>query len=238
MGLKDLQKLVDKAKKDYEHGIVKADRNKLINKITFDSPQLTYMFGGFSYDRIHQSFGPESSGKSSVYTYIAGQLQKKMPAEMERLANALEDAGDLEEAKKVRNGHKDKQVVLYLDFERTFDPEYATKLGMNCDEEHLILVQANCMEDAFNMAEDMVKTGCICCVIFDSDAAAPTNLVNESDYGTTGFNGAKTANVLAETYKKFNIIASNYMTPLLVVSQERDNMCINENTIVEYAKLS
>ena len=47
---------------------------------------------------------------------------------------------------------------------------------------------------------------------------------NESEVGSTGFNGAKGANTLKEVYKHFNILASNYLTPLLVVSQERANM--------------
>lgn len=224
MSLKSLRAVTAKAVKDYNHGIVKANANTLKHKIAFDSPQLTYMFGGFSYDRIHQAFGPESSGKSSIYTYIAGQLQKKMPEEIERLAKAAEDDGDTEKAAKIRTDFADKQVVIYLDYERTFDPEYAVALGLNCDEDHFILIQADSLEDGFNMIDPMVKSGSICCVIFDSDAAAPTNLDNESEVGSTGFNGAKGANTLKEVYKHFNILASNYLTPLLVVSQERANM--------------
>ena len=93
MSLKALRAVTAKAVKDYNHGIVKANANTLKHKIAFDSPQLTYMFGGFSYDRIHQAFGPESSGKSSIYTYIAGQLQRKMPEEIERLAQEAEKEG-------------------------------------------------------------------------------------------------------------------------------------------------
>ena len=224
MSLKSLRAATAKAVKDYNHGIVSVNANTLKHKISFDSPQLTYMFSGFSYDRIHQAFGPESSGKSSIYSYIAGQLQKKMPEEIERLAKDAEDAGDKEKATKIRTDFAEKQVVIYLDYERTFDPEYAEKLGLNCDEDHLILVQPDSLEDGFNMIDPMVKSGSICCVIFDSDAAAPTNLDNESEVGSTGFNGAKAANALKEVYKHFNILASNYLTPLLVVSQERANM--------------
>lgn len=224
MSLKSLRAVTAKAVKDYNHGIVAANANTLKHKISFDSPQLTYMFGGFSYDRIHQSFGPESSGKSSIFTYIAAQLQKKMPEEIERLAKFAEDNGDTEKASKIRTEFADKQVVIYLDYERTFDPEYAERLGLQCDEDHLILIQPDSLEDGFNMIDPMVKSGSICCVIFDSDAAAPTNLDNESEVGSTGFNGAKGANTLKEVYKHFNILASNYLTPLLVVSQERANM--------------
>jgi hypothetical protein len=53
---------------------------------------------------------------------------------------------------------------------------------------------------------------------------ATTNLDNESDFGSTGFNGAKDAAVLTMVYKKFNVLCRNYLTPLLVVSQERANM--------------
>lgn len=224
MSLKSLRASITKATKDYARGVVKVDANTLRHKIAFDSPQLTYLFSGFSYDRTHQSFGPESSGKSSVFTYIGGQLQDKMPQEIERLAKQAEDGGDKERAAKIRTDFADKQVVIYLDYERTFDPEYAEKLGMKCDDDHFILLQPDSLEDGFNMIEPMVKSGSICCVIFDSDAAAPTRLDNESEIGSTGFNGAKGANTLKEVYKSFNILASNYLTPLLVVSQERQNL--------------
>ena len=49
---------------------------------------------------------PESSGKSSLYTYIASQLQKKMPEEMVRLAQAFEDEGRKEEAEKAQASAK------------------------------------------------------------------------------------------------------------------------------------
>lgn len=224
MALADIRKQVDKIKTTYDRGIVEATANNLIRKIAFDSPQLTYMFSGFSYDRIHQFFSPESSGKSSLSTYMASQLQKKMPIEIERLAKEAEDGGNKDKAKKIRKEFADKQVVIYLDYERTFDPIYAENLGLNTDEEHFILLQPDTLEDGFNMIEPMVKSGSICCIIFDSDAAAPTALDNESEVGATGFNGAKGANTLKEVYKRYGILCSNYLTPLIVISQERANM--------------
>jgi len=206
MALKDFKKALEKVTKDHAKAIVAANANTLIHKITFDSPQLTYMFGGFSYDRIHNLFGPESSGKSSTFSYIAGQLQKKIP--------------------QVCDEYKEKQVVVYMDFERTFDPNYANKLGLNTDEDHFVLLQSDTLEEACAITEELVKTNSVCCVILDSDAAAPTNLDAESEIGATGFNGAKAANTLKEVYKRFNVLCSNYKFPLLVVSQERANMQI------------
>lgn len=224
MALKDIAALQEKTKKDFVHGAVRADANTLIHKICFDSPQLTYMFSGFSYDRIHQVFGPESGGKSSLLTYIASQLQKKMPEEIARLAKVFEDEGRKEEADSFRKNFKDKQFVIYLDFEGTFDPSHAAQIGLNMDEDHFQLFQPDSVEDGFTMIEPYVKSGSVCCVIFDSDAMATTNLDNESDFGSTGFNGAKDAAVLTMVYKKFNVLCRNYLTPLLVVSQERANM--------------
>ena len=206
MALKDFKKTLEKVTKDHSKAIVAANANTLIHKITFDSPQLTYMFGGFSYDRIHNLFGPESSGKSSTFSYIAGQLQEKIP--------------------QVCDEYKEKQVVVYMDFERTFDPTYANKLGLNTDEDHFVLLQSDTLEEACAITEELVKTNSVCCVILDSDAAAPTNLDAESEIGATGFNGAKAANTLKEVYKRFNVLCSNYKFPLLVVSQERANMQI------------
>lgn len=119
---------------------------------------------------------------------------------------------------------ENKSVAVYLDYERTFDPEYATRLGMNCDDEHLILLQPDTLEDGAKMAIDYMKLGLVCCVILDSDAMAPTNLDLESDPGDTGFGGAKGANVLKQVYKNMNLQCSNYLTPLIVISQERDSM--------------
>lgn len=227
MSLKDLRKVTEKVIKDNPASVVKADSNTMVHKICFDSPQLTYMFGGFSIDRIHQSFGPESSGKSSYYTYIAGQCQKHVPEYINDFSDELETTGKTFRnmtGKEVREKFSDKNVVVYLDFERTFDPNYAANLGLNCDDEHLILLQPDTLEEGASMALEYVKSGSVCCVILDSDAMAPTSLDLESDPGDTGFNGAKGANVLKQVYKNFNIQCSNYLTPLLVVSQERANL--------------
>ena len=45
--------------------------------ISFSSPNLNYVLGGkFCRGRIMQLFGPESSGKSTISTFIAAEIQK------------------------------------------------------------------------------------------------------------------------------------------------------------------
>lgn len=227
MSLKDLRKVTSEVIKKNPTSIVNVDTNTLVHKICFDSPQLTYMFGGFSIDRIHQSFGPESSGKSSYYTYIAGQCQKHVPEYIKKLSDDLTKNDKTFRGmtgKEVAERFSEKQVVVYMDFERTFDPEYAANLGLNLDEDHFILLQPDTLEEGAKAALEYIESGSVCACILDSDAMAPTALDLEADPGDTGFNGAKGANVLKQVYKRFNIACSNYLTPLLVVSQERANL--------------
>lgn len=150
-----------------------------------------------------------------------------MPEEIERRYNKMKSEDETWrglDAESFKKKFENKSVVLYLDYERTFDPEYAEQLGMNTDEDHLILLQPDTLEDGAKIAIDYMKLGLVCCVILDSDAMAPTNLDLESDPGDTGFGGAKGANVLKQVYKNMNLQCSNYLTPLLVISQERDSM--------------
>ena len=154
------KKMTAKVDETFTKGRVDSSSANLIKKITFASPQLTYLFSGFSYDRIHQFQGPESSGKSTLAAYVAAQLQEKLP--------------------EIIPG---KQIVVWIDFERTFDPDYAQNLGLNIDEDHFVLLRPDDMEDAFAQAEMFIKTNAVACVIFDSDAAAPTKSQVESEYG-------------------------------------------------------
>lgn len=174
----------------------------LIHKMIFPSPQLTAMFSGFSLDRIHQMYGPESSGKTTMACYIAGNTQKFW-------ANSKD--------------HKDKNVVVFLDFECTFDPQYAKAQGVNIDEDHFILLRPNSIEDGFEALRELIKTDLVSCVIFDSDAACESRVESqEEDINKPNFGNS--AKALMSVYKKFTPLCCKYITPLIVISQERVNM--------------
>lgn len=193
--LKNLRKVLGQLQTKYKNTIFQAEEANVINKINFQSPQLTYQFSGFSYDRVHQLYGPESSGKSSISTYIAGQLQQKFP---------------------------ERPVVLYLDFERTFDIEYAKNLGLNTDEDHFILIRAENGEEGFTIAEELIKTESLCCIIFDSDATCPTRTEIADEVNKASFGGS--ALMFSRVLRRWNILCAKYKTPLIWISQERANM--------------
>lgn len=183
--------------KKYEKVLVSAAENARVKKFNFGSPQLTYLFSGFGYDRVHQLYGPPSAGKSSIATYIASQCQKTFP---------------------------ERPVVVYVDFEKSFDMKFAEKIGLKCDDDHFVLVHADNIEDAATVVEELAKTNCVCCLIFDSDATAPTRteLADEANKANFGSGALAFTRVL----RRWNVMISKYEFPLLWISQERVNMAM------------
>jgi recombination protein RecA len=205
---KELNKLVDKALKKFPKIAQDTKYAGQLKKIPVDSPQINFMFsGGITIGRMHRFRGPESSGKSTICNYLSGQLQKKLPGYT------------------FSNGYKineNKKVVIYLDFERTFDVNHATENGLNCDKDYFIYLTPDTIEDAAETIEDLIKTDEIASIILDSDAAAPSRVqmvdaVSKANFG----NQAKT---LGEFLRRFNILCANYDTTIFWVSQERVNM--------------
>jgi len=94
--------------------------------------------GGLPKGRIIEFFGPESSGKSLIATKAGGECQK---------------AGG---------------VVAIVDMEHTFDPVFASKLGLNCKE--VILSQPDSLQDAFKVIDALIDAG-VDLIILDSVAA-------------------------------------------------------------------
>lgn len=169
--------------------------------IQLDSPQLNYALGGkFCIGKIYNFLGPWSGGKSSIACYIAGQLQKKMP--------------------------ENQQVVVYIDFERSFNTLHAQQIGMNCDDfsdgGKLIYMAPDTIEDASDNLIDIIKSHEIALVIMDSESAAPTRIQLTDPAGKANFGSA--AKALGEFLKKFNVLCANNETSMIVISQERANL--------------
>ena len=204
--LKEFKLALNKLTKKYDtKTLIRNVREANLNSyISFSSPNLNYVLGGkFCRGRIMQLFGPESSGKSTISTFIAAEIQKILVEE--------------------------QPIVLYVDYERSFDPIYAERLGLNLDDDHFILVQPDTMEDGFEIIETLVKSGKIGLVIFDSETTAPTRSQEESEYGKAGF--GPQAKILADSLRKINIQLAKYKTSMIVISQERDNMDVGSHAI-------
>ena len=95
--------------------------------------------GGIPQGRIMELYGFESAGKSLVAT--------KAMAEVQKLGG----------------------TVALIDFEMSFDPGFARKLGLNPDE--LIISQPETMEDGLTVVESLAESNGVDLIVVDSVAA-------------------------------------------------------------------
>lgn len=193
-------------------GVVKNVQNAAkVKYLHTDSPAFNYVIGGgkgIALGRIHRLMGPESGGKSTIATYAAYQFQKHLKEQL----------------------GLDKPYTVYIDFERTFDPDHAKELGLNCDEDHFVYLAPDDIESAANVLEPLVKTGEVACVIFDSESMAAPRTVMEDEVNKANF-GSK-AKALGNFLLRFTILCANYETTLFMISQERANTQMMSHAIV------
>ena len=214
------------------NAIKPVNQNLLCKKLITDSPRLNYEYGGgIKIGCFHRYMGPESGGKSTICTYIACQFQKHLAEQHPDLA--------------------DHDIVVYMDFERSFDPDHAHENGLNvtsvyddagkyCSDGKFVLLQPDCLEDGALALEEMIKTNRVAVVIFDSESMAPTRTVMQDEFNKANFgSGAK---ALKEFCNRFNILCANYNTTMFVISQERAQMaqmshaiatCVTPDTIID-----
>lgn len=125
--------------------------------------------GGIPLGRITELYGLEASGKTTTALQTIVGLQRDIIAR------------DCDEK------------ILYLDFEHALDADYATSLGIDLDHPSLILAQPDWLEQGAEAALDLVETGVIRLIVFDSVAAmAPKRLKEGSfDQATMAMHRAK-----------------------------------------------
>lgn len=167
-----------------------------------ESPLMTYMFGGgVPIGRIIRFRGPNSAGKSAVCTYCAAALQKHLPE---------------------ITGRPDQKVVIYVDFERTFEMKYARTIGLDTSPDYFVHLKPETIEDAAEFLDEAIRTGDVAAVIWDSDGASPVRTQMNDEFGKATFGGS--ARITAEFLKKFNILFADRDITTLWISQERANM--------------
>lgn len=189
---KQADKLIADLMDKDDHLTMASEVTSTYNRVMFPSPSLNYIYSGFLKGRIHRLHGPESGGKSSLAIYMAACCQKaeKNPA---------------------------KQYVFYFDFERTFDKDFAAKIGL--DVSKTIICTDACVED--QAIKFFKALPVLCCAIFDSDAAASSRSEFEDEIGKPSFGGL--AKIIGAFCRRANNLISEYQVPLIMISQERAN---------------
>lgn len=122
--------------------------------------------GGFPLGRSVELSGLPSSGKTTTALQIAANIQ------------AIIKAGGNPEL-----GIGPDDFILYLDYEQTIDPEYCIALGLDVNHESFLLTQPDTLEDGANFAKELIQTGAVRLVIWDSVAAMTPSAKAEAEIG-------------------------------------------------------
>ncbi len=192
IGLASLLKTVNKK---YGAGTVMdfgSDAPIGIETISTGLPSLDLILGGgFPKGRLIEIFGHEASGKTSLAYKLISQSQK--------------------EGKK----------SLYVDVENSFDPEYASDLGVNVKE--LFFSQPSTAEQALDIVNDFAKTGEIGVIVLDSIAALVPRADSEKEIdGSHGMAGR--ARILSRALPMIADSANKNGCTVVMINQQRANV--------------
>lgn len=174
--------------------------------LSLGSPTFDFcVYGGIPEGRIVELCGAEGSGKTTTAFLAAASYQRK---ELER------------------NPENPRSIIL-LDNEGTADPIWAKKLGYNMDVDApvptiIIRPEAQSAEDIFDMALNMLKTGEVGLLIFDSIATlVPQQIVDESMEKQQMGGIAKALTRFANTAIG---LLRKYKATLIAINQVRENI--------------
>ena len=109
---------------------------------------------------------------------------------------------------------------VLIDYEQSFDKIYAEALGVKVDE--LIIVQPECSEDGYNIAEELIRTKEIRLVVIDSHTAGQPKKVVDGDVGdaTIGLQ----ARINSQGLGKIKPLLKANRCTVIAISQIRQNI--------------
>ena len=155
--------------------------------------------GGIPQGRIMELYGFESAGKSLVAT--------KAMAEVQKLGG----------------------TVSLIDFEMSFDPGFARKLGLNPDE--LIISQPDTMEDGLTVVEELAGSNALDLIVVDSVAAMVPKAEFEAEVGKQTM--ALQARVMSPFLRKLIGTCAKTGCTVIFINQLRDAVGVMYGVTVE-----
>ncbi len=161
--------------------------------------------GGVPMGRSVELYGPPSSGKTTTALQVAAELQKVIIA-----------GGD-----ESRGIHAD-DVIVYFDYEQSMDHTYAKALGLDVEHTTLKFAQPDTLEDGANLALDLIKTGRVRLIIFDSVAAMNPSAKAEAEIGKSL--PAVQAKLMKDFGVTLNTVAKKGNTTVLFINHLMEKM--------------
>lgn len=203
-----LKETLKQIQKKFGENVVKVGVKDLAvdGLLSLGTPSFDFcVYGGIPEGRIVEFSGAEGSGKTTTAFIVAASYQK-------------------EELK--RNPDNPRAIVL-LDNEGTSDPTWAKVLGYDMSEDAKVPTiclrpEAQSAEEIFDMALDMLKTGEVGLLIFDSIATlVPQQIADESMEKQQMGGIAKTLTRFANTAVG---LLRKYKATLIGINQVRENI--------------
>lgn len=163
----DLKDTLKAIAKKYGENVVKVGVQDLAvdGILSLGSPSADFcIYGGVPEGRIIELCGAEGSGKTTNAFLIAASYQRE----------------------EIKRNPENPRAIILLDNEGTADPVWAKLLGYNMDQDApvktiILRPEAQSAEEIFDMALDMLKTGEVGLLIFDSIATlVPMQIADES----------------------------------------------------------
>lgn len=115
--------------------------------------------GGVAVGRIAQFYGKSQSGKTTAALQTAGLVQQ---------AIIQEESDD---------------IILYMDYECALDETYARNLGLDVHDGSFALFRPEDFETGANLTRDLINTGKVRLLVWDSVAAAIPSAVFDDEVG-------------------------------------------------------
>ncbi len=115
---------------------------------------------------------------------------------------------------------KENGIVAYIDFENALDPAYAKNLGVDLDS--LLLSQPGTAEDGFNIANELVKSGAVDMIVFDSVAAMLPKAEIDGEIGDNHV--GLQARLMSQSLRGLTSLANQTQTTLLFINQIREKV--------------
>lgn len=216
-----LQSILKQIGKKYGENVAKigADDLTVDGVLSFGSPMIDYcLYGGIPEGRITEFSGAEGSGKTSSAFLIAASYQR---IELERhpINEEWTDSTGI-----VRIGPR---YIVFLDNEGTLDPTWAKVFGYDLSEDSpvktvVLRPEGQNAEEVFDMALNLLRTGEVGLLIFDSIATlVPAQIAEESmeKYQMGGI--AKSLTRFANTALG---LLRKYKATLIGINQVRENI--------------
>lgn len=196
-------------------------------KIPFSSPLLNWAtYGGIPRQRITEFFGLPGGGKTTTSIDLANNARLLFQQEYESQVQKYRD--QIAQKKREYEGplqdllELGPKKVLYADLEHTFDWKWASKMGMVEGDIDVMEPPDVAAEQILQTVQELICTGELGFVVFDSVPTLTTAAELEKKYGERTV--ASLAGLMTIFMRKIVPLLSRYDCTIILINQERVNM--------------